>query len=71
MFARLGWSWAIALRIGPKIGDVLICQFRPFQGLGLSLKILLSSVAYGDTPFQRKEADALRLAALVTQNQIP
>ena len=71
MFARPGRSWAIALRIGPKIGDVLICQFRPFQGLGFSTKILLSSVAYGDTPFQRKGALALRHAALVIQYQIP
>jgi hypothetical protein len=60
-----------ALRIGPKIDDVLMSQIRPFQGLGLSWKGLLSSVAYGDTPFQRKGAPALRPAALETQNQIP
>ena len=33
-----------------------MCHIRPFQGLGLSAKGLLSSVAYGATPFQRKGA---------------
>jgi hypothetical protein len=42
-------------------------QIRPLWGLGFSLKSLLSSVACGDTPFQRKEAMALRHAALVTK----
>ena len=31
----------------------------------------LSSVAYGDTPFQRKGAFALRYVVLVTQRPIP
>ena len=35
---------------------VIMSQIRPFQGLGFSTKILLSSVASGATPFQRKGA---------------
>jgi hypothetical protein len=41
----------------------IMSHIRPFQGLGFSTKILLSSVAYGDTSFQRKGAPALRHAA--------
>jgi len=43
----------------------------PCGGLGLSAKGLLSSVASGDTPFQRKRAIALRHVPLVTQRSIP
>ncbi len=34
-----------ALRIGPKIGEAIMCHIRPLRGLGLSTKGLLSSVA--------------------------
>ena len=42
-----------------------------YRGLGLFAKGLLSSVACGDTFFQRKKAPALRYAALVTLRVFP
>ena len=55
-----------ALRIGPKNEKCFILKSGPMD-LGFSTKSLLSSVAYGDTPFQRKGAMAVRRTALETQ----
>ncbi len=41
-------------------------HIRPLWGLGFSTKSLLSSVAYGDTSFQRKEAKNCGGAATIT-----
>lgn len=42
-------------------------ELRGVLKIGLKELTLLSSVAYGDTPFQRKGALAVRHAAFVTQ----
>ena len=44
---------------------ILMSQIRPFQGLGLSLKGLLSSVAYGDTPGRALKC-SLNVQAMLT-----
>ena len=41
-------------------------HIRPLRGLGFSSKSLLSSVAYGDTSFLRKEAKNCGGAATTT-----
>jgi len=66
-----GRSWAIALRNTENRAGYFMCHIMPLRGLGFSKKILLSSVACGDTPFQRKKAFALHHAALMAQKGIP
>ena len=46
-------------------------HIRSLRDLGFSAKSLLSSVACGDTFFQRKKAIALRHAALETPGAFP
>ena len=46
--------------------SVLMGQIRPLRVLGFSTKSLLSSVAFGDTFFQRKKANYGGEAATTT-----
>ena len=66
-----GRSWAIALRIGLIVRERRYMSHQAPSGPRPFFERPLSSVAYGDTFFQRKKALALYHAALVTPGVFP